>query len=179
MRIFIVILLSLPLFASGQYANFRSKSEVGFLLGGSNYFGDMNQFNPLYGVKPAAGLLYRYSFHSRATFRLNVMYGTVGASDADASQAIKQNRNLSFFTPIYEVGSGLEFHYKPFKLGHTKHFATAYMLVEMALFRMNPQTIYNDEDYPAEVLMLVTPDAGIQIDVREAISRTTNGPIPQ
>ncbi len=145
MRLILAVVLCFPLFSSGQYANFRSKSEVGFMLGGSNYFGDLNQFNPIYGVKPAAGLLYRYSFHSRATFRLNIMYGNVGAADADASQAIKQNRNLSFFTPIYEIGSGVEFHYKPFKLGHSKHFATAYVLAEIALFKMNPQTMYDDE----------------------------------
>lgn len=29
------------------------------------------------------------------------------------------------------------------------------------------ETIYNDESYPAEVLMLVTTDAGVQIDCRE------------
>jgi len=145
MRILLLLMLISPVYLIGQYANFRSKSEVGFLLGGSNYFGDLNKFKPYYGVKPAAGLLYRFNFHNRATFRLNAMYGSVAAADKDSKQSIQQNRNLSFQSTLYEIGSGIEFNYRPFKLGNPRYHATAYILAEIAVFRMNPKTEYNGE----------------------------------
>jgi hypothetical protein len=139
----VVLFLSLQLLAQQQ--NHRSRSELGVLLGGSNYLGDLNSYNPFYNIKPAGGILYRYNVHSRLCFRGSLLYGNIGAADADASEALLKNRNLSFESTIYEIGGGLEFSYLPFQLGHDKYRGTAYLLVGVSLFQMNPKTEYNGE----------------------------------
>jgi hypothetical protein len=143
LRRIVFLLLILPLTAIGQQQNFRSKSELGVLLGGSFYNGDLNQFRLFYNTHAAGGLVYRYNIHSRLSFRANVVYGTVSASDADSKIPLIVNRNLSFQSNIYEVAAGVEFSYFPFKLGSDKYKGTAYLLAEIGLFHMNPKTLYN------------------------------------
>ncbi|MEN9401084.1 MAG: hypothetical protein RL632_2187 [Bacteroidota bacterium] len=144
-RRIVFILLIFPLTVLGQQQNFRSKSELGVLLGGSFYTGDLNQFRLFYNTHGAGGLVYRYNIHSRLSFRANVLYGTVSASDADAKLSLLVNRNLSFQSNIYEVAAGVEFSYFPFKLGSDKYKGTAYLLAEIGLFHMNPKTMYNGD----------------------------------
>jgi len=137
--------LMVSLLAQAQQQNHRSRSELGVLLGGSNYIGDLNAYNPLYNIKPAGGIIYRYNVHSRLCWRGSLLYGSVGATDTDAKESLLKNRNLSFQSTIYEVGGGLEFSYLPFQLGHDKYRGTAYILVGVSLFHMNPKTDYNGE----------------------------------
>lgn len=145
MRLVIALLIFISFCSFGQNQNGRSRSELGVLLGGSYYIGDLNQFRHFYGTKPAAGLIYRYNYHSRLSIRGNFTYAQVGASDADASSAINVNRNLNFESDIFELAGGVEFTYLPFFLGHNRYKGTAYILAEIGLFRMNPKTDYNGD----------------------------------
>lgn len=145
MRYLVFFFLAIAFRSEAQQQNHRSRSELGVLIGGSNYLGDLNSFNPVYNIKPAGGILYRYNVHSRLCWRGSLFYGNVGASDADSKETLLQNRNLSFESTIYELSGGLEFSYLPFQLGHDKYKGTAYVLVGISLFHMNPKTEYNGE----------------------------------
>lgn len=149
---FCLILFFVPFAIFAQKANHRSKSEVGFLVGGSNYLGDLNQFKPYYNTQLAAGLVYRYNLHSRISFRGNFTYGKLKANDADSKQAIYKNRNLNFETKIFELAGGLEFNYFPFQLGHDRYKGTAYVLAEVGIFHFNPMTEYNGDKIELQAL---------------------------
>lgn len=135
--IFLSLLIS-SLFSSAQQHNRISRSELGIMLGGAHYLGDLNPFFKINRIKPAASIFYRYHKNPRLTFRANFTYGSVEATDQDATWAIFKNRNLDFKTNLFELGAGLEFHYLKFQLGSKRHRGTAYLLAELALFRMNP-----------------------------------------
>lgn len=156
--------------AISQQANNRSKSELGFMVGGSSYLGDLNQFNPIRNTQLAAGLVYRYNVHSRLSIRGNFFYGTVKGDDADASRAILVNRNLNFQSKIYELAGGVEFNYFPFKLGHDRYKGTAYVLAEIGLFRMNPTTEFNGDQI--ELQPLGTEGQGSSINSKGHYSLT-------
>jgi hypothetical protein len=145
MRLIIFIFLFTSLGVFGQRQNGRSRSELGVLLGGSYYIGDLNQFNHFHGTKPAAGIVYRYNYHSRVSIRGNFTYAQVGATDADAKSDININRNLNFTSDIFELAGGVEFTYLPFFLGNDRYKGTAYVVAEIGLFRMNPKTSYNGD----------------------------------
>ncbi|MEY4604859.1 MAG: hypothetical protein RIT43_2151 [Bacteroidota bacterium] len=140
---FLFLIISCTVFSQQQ--NHRSRSELGVLVGGSNYIGDLNSLNPFYNLHPAGGLIYRYNQHSRLAWRASLLYGTVSASDADSKEPLLANRNLSFKSTVYEVHAGLEFNYLPFQIGHEKYKGTAYLMTGISLFRMNPMAEYNDE----------------------------------
>ncbi len=140
-------------FVQAQRNNFLSRSELGFLVGGSYYFGDLNQFHHFRNTKPAAQLLYRFNVHSRTSFRVNFTYAQVEAWDSDnTSNQLLYNRNLSFHSDIYELSGGVEFNYFPFVMGHDRYKGTAYLLVELGVFRMNPKTNYNGDEIELQPL---------------------------
>ncbi len=128
---------------SAQFHTGASRSELGIMLGGSTYLGDLNQFIPFKRTHPAGGILYRYNVNPRMAVRVNATYGTVSAVDAESTEPLNKQRNLSFYSDIYEVAAGVEFNYFPFQLGHDRYRGTAYILAEIGLFRMNPKTEYN------------------------------------
>lgn len=143
--IFLVFFLAIVQFTHGQFQTFFSRSELGLLLGGSYYIGDLNRFEHFKGTQPAGSLFYRYHIHSRLTFRANFSYGNIVGDDQWSKVDVLQNRNLNFKSNIFEVGAGVEFHYVPFQIGKGKYKGTAYLLAQFAMFRMNPKTEYNGE----------------------------------
>ena len=140
-----IILSTIGINSFGQFHTNLSKSELGFMVGGSYYIGDLNRFEHFKNTQLAAGLIYRYNINSRVSFRANFTYGSVIGDDAQAKEALLKNRNLSFRSDIFELAAGVEFNYFPFQLGHDRYKGTAYVLAEIGMFKMNPQTYYNDE----------------------------------
>lgn len=124
-----------------QFHTAKSRSELGFLIGGASYIGDLNPFEPWREINLAGGLVYRYNVHSRLTLRTNFTYGRLAGDDSKSKENLIKERNLSFETNIWEFAFGLEFNYFPFQLGHDRFKGTAYILTEMGLFRMNPKAI--------------------------------------
>ncbi|HZH85995.1 MAG TPA: DUF6089 family protein [Brumimicrobium sp.] len=145
----IIILSLLVFFTNGlthaQNQNFRSRSSLGFMVGGSYYIGDLNQFGHFKNTNLSAGLLYRYHLNSRLELRGGLRYGKVEGHDSDSNDPYKQARNLSFESQIFEVAAGLEFNYINYKLGNDKYFFTPYMFIEMGVFKMDPRAEYNGE----------------------------------
>lgn len=137
--------MTFPLVSSAQFHTAASRSELGVLLGGSYYIGDLNRFGHFKGTQPAGSLFYRYNINSRVTFRANLSYGSVVGDDAWSKEPEMVNRNLNFRSDIFEFGAGVEFHYMPFQMGNKRYRGTAYFLAELALFRMNPKTMHNGE----------------------------------
>src|SRR5690554_1933067 len=103
-------------FLHAQNENFKSRSSLGFMLGGSYYIGDLNQFGHFKNTNLAAGLIYRYHVNSRLELRGGLRYGKVEGYDSEAKDPYQQVRNLSFESEIFEIAGGLEFNYLNYKL---------------------------------------------------------------
>jgi hypothetical protein len=147
-NLIVCLLILVPLASIGQKRTKASQSELGIMLGGTYYIGDMNQFFHYRNTNLAGGLIFRYNLHSRVAVRANLLYGKVNGSDSDnKNEAVLLERNLNFSSTIYEGGVGFEFNYFPFQIGHHRYKGTAYLLAELAMFRMNPKTEYNGEEY--------------------------------
>jgi hypothetical protein len=177
MRIFTLILTFLLMFVSttdtlAQAQNFRSRSEVGVFLGGAYYIGDLNRSDQFKNTKPAIGLLFRHNpkNNARIAWRLSANYGSVEANDANSRNATLRNRNLNFKSEIYEIAGGLELHYFPFRKGHDRYKATAYILAEIGLFQMNPKSVVDGKEY--ELRGIGTEGQGSSLTKKNSYSKT-------
>lgn len=147
MRVLLALFLVATSFVFGQKAhqhNNWSRSEIGVLGGASYYIGDLNQkhFN---NSNLAGQLLYRYNIHSRLAYRMNFTYAFVEGYDSESKRDLYKNRNLSFQSKIYEFATGIEFTYFPFEIGHKRYRGTAYLMAEIGVSKINPQTNYNGD----------------------------------
>ncbi len=169
-KAFFILVFFINFHSFGQFHTNLSRSEIGIMIGGTSYIGDLNQFTPYRNVHLAGGLVYRYNIHSRLSFRANLLYGKLSGDDAKAKESILRHRNLNFSSTIYELGAGLEFNYFPFQLGHDRYKGTAYLLAEIAVFRMNPKTIYNGSE--VELQPLGTEGQGTSLNSKKPYKLT-------
>ena len=111
--LFIFFICCSCLIAYAQQANNWSRTELGFSVGSMYYIGDLNQFRPFYESNLAGGLMYRFNYHSRLSFRFNYTLGSLDADDKDSKITNNKNRDLNFHTNIHELSvlSFIIFHF--------------------------------------------------------------------
>lgn len=157
--------------AKAQYATNASRSELGLMVGGTYYIGDINRFMPYRNTHLAGGLIYRFNLHPRAAIRANFLYGKLSGEDSDSNLDQQIQRNLSFSTDIWELSGGIEFNYFPFQIGNDRYRGTAYLVAEMGLFRMNPKAI-GENGNEVELQPLGTEGQGTSLSDRSAYNLT-------
>lgn len=157
---------------SNAQPTFLEKSELGLLLGGSYYTGDLNRNGHFRQLSPAAGLIYRYNVNPRLAWRASVFGGRVKGDDANSRYEFNQNRNLHFRSNIYELAAGLEFNYMPYATGRLigeRFWYSSYMIVQLAGFYFNPRAELDGEWY--ELQPLGTEGQGTELSSRNRYPR--------
>lgn len=117
------------------------RNEIGFMIGGSYYNGDLNPNKHFLQTKMAGGLIYRYNITPRWTFKVSALLGWLEASDMISKANVE--RNLSFNTYIFDFSPQIEFNFLQYILGHKKHFISPYIFVGASVFNFNPRTKYD------------------------------------
>jgi len=145
-NIFLFLFLLLYFKSQAQQPNFFSRSEFGVHVGSMYYIGDLNQFKPFYKSQLAGGFMYRFNVHSRLSLRFNYTVGNVEAYDSDSKKIMNINRNLDFKSRIRELAGGIEFNYFPFQFGSKRYPGTAYIITQLGVFYMEPQTTINGQE---------------------------------
>lgn len=146
---FLLCLLSFPLFwvqrADAQL--FYSGTEYGTIVGGSHYFGDLNDE---YGLKDphfACGIFVRQHLTPFISLRGSLSYTKVGYSDSYSQNDFYRIRNLSFTSNIVEVAVQSEFNFKRFFTGEPTHRFAPYLTGGIAVFYYDPYANLNGQTY--------------------------------
>lgn len=136
---------------SGQVKPFW---EVGVMGGASAYHGDLTE-GVLDGqaVHPAAGFFLRYHYSPSLVVKANVFYGTISGDDGHAKDLRRRQRNLSFRSPLVDMGLTAELNLMPFSPTVRSYAkSTPYLFVGVGLVRFNPHALYNGEWIPLQPL---------------------------
>lgn len=119
----------------------NQRTEVGLMLGGSNYQGDLS---PPSGLPVdidetnfALGGIFRYYFTPRLNFKANVYYGTISGDDRNFQERV--GRNLSFESHVLEFSGQVEFNILPFISGSRTNRFAPYVFTGISVFNFNPQ----------------------------------------
>ncbi len=120
--------------------------EIGVVVGGSYYLGDLNPYKHFNNTKFSGTFLYRDQIgrSDRLSYRIHIGFGTVEAFDSESTDPARVNRNLSFRSRILEIGPLIEINFLPYEIGSDKRPFTPYMFLGLTYFKMNPMTQYND-----------------------------------
>lgn len=105
MKYFATALLIVISFQSIQSQTF----EIGGLLGGVNYIGDIGSTNYINPNDIAIGALFRWNRTPRHSFRFTAMYAGLNADDANSKETRRLQRDLSFTNKVLEASAGIEF----------------------------------------------------------------------
>jgi hypothetical protein len=113
--------------------------EIGLMVGGSYYLGELNPYKHLNNYNYNFGGVFRRTLDNKQiVLRAHIMYGKVSAASSTS--------NLSFQSTILEIGPAIEINFMPFIIGEKKKYkGTPYLFAGFTYFKMNPQTKYNGD----------------------------------
>ena len=122
--------------------------EVGIFGGVSNYSGDLvggvpegPEYNPAYGV------FAKYNY-KRLAAKVHLYKGEVSGSDFYSTvESGRRARNLSFESPLYELGVQFEFNLLQYRYWTNRNSTTPYLFAGFSGFHFNPKAEYNGVMY--------------------------------
>ena len=74
----------------------RFSNDVGLLIGGAYYLGELNPSKHFYMMQPALGLFYRYNQNYRFSYLVGMNFGSIMGDDSQSDDIDQLNRNLNF-----------------------------------------------------------------------------------
>jgi hypothetical protein len=135
----LLVTLALLLSVSAFSQRFRNGiNEMGILVGGGNYFGDLAPEIVLKETHPALGLFYKYHHSRYYTSRYQFAYTKVSGNDKNF--AANSYRSLSFESNIFELGYSGEFNFRGYgaNSNQREESSTSYVFAGFNLFMFNP-----------------------------------------
>ena len=137
--------ISLFLFWQSPFTVFGQSLELGLLLGGSNYHGDLASTELKVIPKQtdfAYGGFLRYHLNESFAIRLQILQTELKADDANSSFTTLIQRNLRFFSPLTDAS--LRFEWYPFAASSQyQQTFLPYFALGASFFKFNPQALYN------------------------------------
>ena len=125
------------------YAQPQKGFEAGPWLGAAHYFGDLNTTYQIDKPGSEGSLALRYNVNQRIAAMAKVSAMRLAGDDFKSTNAFERDRNLSFFTNLFEVSAQIEFNFFPYKHGDKEHYMTPYLFVGASAYHFDPKTRYN------------------------------------
>jgi hypothetical protein len=145
MKYIIICLLFIANITNAQVV--YKNSEYGFAVGGTNYYGDINQTQGFDYARYGGGVFLKHNFNPYIGLKLAANYGKIGGADKYNKNSFERLRNLSFENDIYELSFQSEFNFLYYEPGDFDHRWTPYITLGIGEFYHNPYTYFNGAKY--------------------------------
>lgn len=116
--------------------------EMGAMLGGSNYWGDLAAAPVIGETHAAYGGFARLNLSSSFAFTLNLINATISGDDNNFDH--QRVRNLNFKTELTEFSGIVEFNFKKFGVDVNEKRHSPYVFLGLAFTQYNPTATYNN-----------------------------------
>lgn len=125
---------------------FAQSWDVGVFAGGAGYMGDLNPVKPYTINNAAAGLFVKRNFNGYWAVKFSILLGRISAADSLSDNEQQKMRNLSFFSPVTELGLQTEFNFFNYIPSLSPKRYTPYLFAGAGLVLFNPKTRYTGTD---------------------------------
>ena len=143
---FLLCLFVMPASRVGAQS-YYTRNEIGIALGGSQYFGDLNDSYGLKTVTPAGGIYVRRRMNGYISLKIVANYTRVGYDDKYNSDPFEKERNLNFKSDVIEGALQAEFNFFKFITGDTYNRWTPFLTGGVGAFYYNPYTTLDGTRY--------------------------------
>lgn len=150
------IILTIPFVVNSQ------TYEVGGILGGVNYIGDIGKTSYINPNTFGFGALFKWNRSERHAFRGSILIANIKGDDANSNETRRSNRGYSFENSIQEISIGIEYTFWEFNMYGGGPVSTPYLYTGLtyigyrALYKkQNDQIIEYDKDGAVAIPMVV------------------------
>jgi len=130
MKYLVVVLL----FLATSILSHSQTYEIGGLIGGANYIGDVGKTNYINPNTLAVGGLFKWNRSPRHSFRASIMIAKIEGDDADSNENRRKERGYSFENSIKEFSLGIEYTFWEYKVHSGKPISAPYMYTGLTYF---------------------------------------------
>lgn len=130
MKYFTTALIIVLIIQSAQSQTY----EIGGLIGGTNYIGDIGPTNYINPNDLAIGALIRWNRSPRHSFRFSALYAGLNSDDANSNETRRQQRDLSFKNRVLETSAGIEYTFWEFNTHATNPQNSPYLYTGITYF---------------------------------------------
>ncbi|MFV0541711.1 MAG: DUF6089 family protein [Aestuariibaculum sp.] len=102
-------------------------NELGIILGGSNFIGDVGATSYIAPNEFAIGGIYKWNRSKRHSYRFSVLFTDLKGVDAKSDDPRRIQRNYKFVNDITEISAGIEFTFFDFDLHKKESVITPYL----------------------------------------------------
>ena len=186
---------TLILVVTASFIGHSQTYEIGGLIGGSNYIGDIGRTNYIAPQSLAFGGIFKWNRSERHSFRGSLMVAGISGDDAEASDPRRLQRGYSFKNTLFEASVGLEYTFWEFNLYKGEPQSTPYLysgityLLYDAIFRPlgETETVKYDTAGTFAIPMVVGYKTtvgtrfvlGVEIGARYAFTDALDGSNPE
>jgi len=135
----IVVIFFISIFASQSQTY-----EIGGIVGGANYIGDVGPTNYISPNDLAIGGILRWNRSDRHSFRFTAMFAGLKSDDLDSEEQRRKERGLSFKNRVIELAAGIEYTFWEFDVHSSKTQFAPYLYTGLTYF--NYESLYLDRN---------------------------------
>ncbi|MDN3725214.1 DUF6089 family protein [Aequorivita sp. SDUM287046] len=108
--------------------------EIGGMIGGANYIGDVGSTTYINPNSLAVGGIFKWNRSARHSFRGSVMVAKIKGDDSKSSNNRRSERGYSFENTVKELSIGLEYTFWDFDVHAQKSISTPYLYTGLTGF---------------------------------------------
>jgi hypothetical protein len=127
---FLLVLFSVLSFTVGK----AQINELGLVLGGSNYIGDVGRTDYIHPSEGAFGIIYKWNRSPRHSWRISYIHYKITADDDESEVPARALRDFDFENTIDEFSLGMEFNFFDFNLHELDRQFTPYIYTGLSYF---------------------------------------------
>jgi hypothetical protein len=128
-KLIILVALLLCFGSFAQHKEIDKHTEYGFMLGGTNYTGDLSPGFQVTSLKPSGQLFYRHNYNDQVSvFRINLLMGKIGADEASIDSPLPQDRQYAFNATIMEASLLYEYDFFNFRDFSNVYYMSPYLV---------------------------------------------------
>ncbi len=125
--------------------------ELGGMLGGANYIGDVGSTSYINPNTLAVGGIFKWNRSARHSFRASFLHMSIEGDDSNSSSDSRQERGFSFSNNINELSIGLEYTFWEFSMYSGKPASAPYLYTGLTYFTYKalykrPDNVITDYD---------------------------------
>ena len=117
--------------------------EIGGMIGGANYIGDVGKTNYINPSNLAIGGIFKWNRSTRHAFRASIMFAKIDGDDAKSDNSRREQRGYSFENTVKELSIGLEYTFWDFDVHSQESISTPYLYTGLTAFSYS--ALYKDE----------------------------------
>ena len=130
----IALLLCLSIIQKGHT---QREYEIGGMIGGATYFGEINTNNLIHQLRPGALIFGRYNFHQQIAMRANIGFAMLDGNDRNSGFEYQKQRDIAFSSTLISLSSNIEFNFMPFKADRAKSIFSPYLTLGLETTLIN------------------------------------------